>query len=86
MLTFDDVALLCRLIADSVPEMAALSANIDATRAFVSPDWDGEIDLTDQTALLKALTGDVVRLNVNISCYPLGVSTFLIFDENGNPL
>ena len=86
MLTYDDVAVLCRLIADSVPTLAALSENIDATREFVSPAWDDEIDEGTQTAVLKALTGDVVRLNVDISCYPLGVSTFLLFDENGNPL
>ncbi len=49
-------------------------------------DWEVEISQEDQSAILKALTGFVVSLNINLSCYPLGLTTAVLFDEDGNPV
>jgi len=75
-----------QLIADSCPVIWEVSSAIAGITSIHTDDWEIEITEEEQTALLKAFTGSVVVLNVIISCYPLGVATFVLFDSDGNPL
>jgi len=45
-----------------------------------------ELSQDDLNALLKELTCNVVGTGTDLSCYPLGVTTAILFDIDGNPL
>lgn len=81
-----DIAERVQLIASLVPELSELSAAITAVIADHDADWDVPITESVQTDLLKAFTGSVVRLGVDLACYPLGYVTEALFDEDGNPV
>jgi len=48
--------------------------------------WDVGLAESDVNALLKALTGCVVATRTDLSCYPLGRVTQILFDSSGSPL
>lgn len=48
--------------------------------------WDLELSQEDINNLLKALTGCVVATGTDLSCYPLGEVTQILFDNSGNPI
>lgn len=48
--------------------------------------WELELSQDDKNALLKELTGCVVGTGTNLSCYPLGIETAILFDLDGNPV
>lgn len=48
--------------------------------------WELELSQDDLNALLKELTCNVVGTGTNLSCYPLGVVTAILFDIDGNPI
>jgi hypothetical protein len=48
--------------------------------------WDLELSQDDLNNLLKALTGCVVATGTSLNCYPLGLTTAILFDENGEPV
>lgn len=81
-----EIAERVQFIAAQCPELSWLSASIDAAIASNPDDWEVEITEPEQTALLKAFTGSVVRLNTDLACYPLGYLTEMLFDEDGNPV
>lgn len=72
----------------------ALTNEVGALIAVVIQDWiddnedywDLELSEEDHNALLKELTCDVVGTRTNLSCYPLGITTAILFDIDGNPL
>lgn len=62
--------------------------------AAVIQDWiddnpelcEEELSEDDVNAILKALTGCVVATRTDLSCYPLGSVTQILFDANGDPV
>lgn len=48
--------------------------------------WDLELSTEDLNNLLKALTGCVVSTGTDLSCYPLGAETQILFDASGDPV
>lgn len=72
----------------------ALTNEVGALIAVVIQDWidenedywDLELSQDDLNALLKELTCDVVGTHTDLSCYPLGVLTAILYDIDGNPL
>lgn len=70
----------------------ALTNEVGALIAVVIQDWiDGnedywglELSEEDLNALLKELTCDVVGTGTDLSCYPLGLDTAILFDIDGN--
>lgn len=72
----------------------ALTNEIGALIAEVIQDWidenedywELELSEDDHNALLKELTCNVVGTRTNLSCYPLGLVTAVLFDVDGNPL
>lgn len=46
--------------------------------------WELELSQDDLNALLKELTCDIVGTGTNLSCYPTGLTTAILFDIDGN--
>lgn len=72
----------------------ALTNEVGALIAAVIQDWiddnedywDLELSQDDHNALLKELTGNVVGTRTDLACYPLGLTTALLYDVNGDPV
>lgn len=75
-----------QVLSAVLPGLDELSTSIAFIIASHTDDWTVALTPEDRTELLKALTGFVVALNVNIACYPLGYTDTALFDEDGNPL
>ena len=74
------------VLAQVNPDLNYLALNIAAAIATHPDDWTVPLSPADRTDLLRALTGFVVALNCDIACYPLGYTTTILFDEDGNLL
>jgi len=81
-----DIATRINELSHLFPVLDQLSDSIDAAIALHSDDWEIEITEEEQTAALKAITGLIVLLDVNLACYPTGATTAILFDENGDPV
>ena len=84
MPTQNDVILALELVCDAVPDLATLKESIEMMRTLIPGAYDVELVDTEVTAVLKAYTGSVSRLNVDIACYPMGYPTTILFDGSGN--
>ena len=71
-------------ICAAVPDLSAFSECISETLELIPGAYDVPLEDTEQTAVLKAYTGSVVRLGSAMACYPLGYVTEVVFDEDGN--
>lgn len=45
-----------------------------------------DLTLEEKTEVLKECTKIVANLNLDLACYPLGHTTTLLFDLDGNPI
>lgn len=45
-----------------------------------------DLTLEEKTEVLKECTKIVANLQLNLSCYPLGLETTILFDQDGNPV
>jgi len=71
-----------------------LTNEVGALVAAWLEDWktdneeylDLEFSQDDKNAMLRALTACVVGTGTNLSCYPLGLETSILFDINGDPV
>lgn len=84
MPTQNDIILALELVCGAVPDLAILSESIEEMRTLVEGAYDVLITDEEQTALLRAYTASVVRLGVEVACYPLGYPTTVLFDRDGN--
>ena len=88
MVPFTDI----KNFAENLRDLA-LSNEIGALIAEVIQDWidenedywELELSQDDLNALLKDLTGCVVATGTSLNCYPLGLTTAILFDADGNP-
>lgn len=48
--------------------------------------WDQVLSQDDLNALLKELTCNVVGTGTNLNCYPMGVTTAILFNVDGTPV
>lgn len=68
-------------------EVGALVAEWLQTWKDENEDYlDLEFSQDDKNAMLKSLTGCIVGTGTNLSCYPTGLSTAILFDIDGNPI
>jgi len=80
-------------ILQSVSEGLGLAAEIienltsayDLLFGLGEPSY-AELDDEAKTAILKRCTKIVANLGLNLSCYPLGYTTTILFDLDGNPV
>lgn len=84
MPTQNDVILALEHVCDGVADLATIKASLEAMRTLVEGAYDVELTDGEQTAVLRAYTGNVSQLNVSVACYPLGYPTTVLFDEDGN--
>lgn len=90
------MAVVYSTIGDMVDNLIdqCLTNEVGALVAVVLEDWKSEneeyLDLEfsqdDKNAMLKVLTGCVVGTDTGLNCYPLGLTTALLFDLDGNPI
>lgn len=63
----------------------AIQEAIDAITLAAEPTY-ADMPPEIKTEVLKRVTKIVVNLDLNLSCYPLGYTTTLLFDAEGNPI
>jgi len=90
------MAVYYRTIGDMVDNLItqSLTNEVGALVAAWLEDWktenaeylDLEFSQDDKNAMLKALTGCVVGTETDLSCYPLGLETAILFDLDGEPI
>lgn len=80
-----DVLGLLAVVQLGAETVAAIQDLIDFINGEDEPDYT---DLTpeEKTEMLKHLTIIIVKLGLDISCFPVGYTTTLLFDIEGNPL
>jgi len=88
------MAVYYRTIGDMVDNLIdqCLTNEVGALVAAWLEDWktdnpdylDLEFNQDDKNAMLKALTGCVVGTETGLNCYPLGLTTAILFDLDGN--
>jgi len=66
-------------VIDAINDALTLLTIVD------EPAYD-DLTLEQKTDVLKRCTKIVVNLNLNLSCFPLGYTTTLLFDLDGNPI
>lgn len=84
MLTQNDVILALEHVCDAVPDLDAIKTAIELTRTLVPGAYDVPLTDEEETDVLKAYTGNVSVMNLDLSCYPLGYPTTVLFDADGN--
>lgn len=62
-----------------IEDILALLPGVDA------PEYS-DLTLEQKTELLKQCTKTVANLDLDLSCYPLGYETTILFDLDGNPV
>lgn len=75
-----------QLLADTLPELSELSSGIADAIADHTDDWTITLTPEQKGAVLKSLTGFVVSLGLDLACYPVGYTTAIFFDTDGNPV
>ena len=80
-----DVLGLLAVVELGAETVAAIQDLIDFINGEEEPDYT---DLTpeEKTEMLKKLTIIIARLGLDLNCFPVGYTTTLLFDTNGNPL
>lgn len=68
-----------------VEVITAIQDALDLLSIVDEPAY-ADLTLADKTEVLKRCTIIVANLNLNLSCYPLGYTTTLLFDLDGNPI
>lgn len=63
----------------------SLSAAYDLLFGLGEPSYS-ELSLEEKTEILKRCTKIVANLDINLNCYPLGYTTTILFDTDGNPV
>lgn len=80
-----DILALLEIIQLGADTVAAIQAIIDLLTPEEIPAYN-DLTLEEKTEMLKKCTKMVANLNLNINCFPLGYTTTLLFDTDGNPL
>ena len=84
MLTQNDIILALEHVCDAVPDLATLKESIELMRTLVEGSYGDVLTEVEETAVLKAYTGNVAAMRLSINCYPFGLETYRLFDADGN--
>lgn len=77
-----DVATALGLAAEIIDD---LTAAYDLLFGLGEPSY-AELDNDAKTEILKRCTKIVANLDLDLNCFPLGYTTTLLFDLDGNPV
>jgi hypothetical protein len=87
-----DVVALLNVVLLGAETVGAISEIIDAINAAIAdltpleePTYN-ELSLDEKTDMLKLCTKIVANLNLDLACFPMGYTTVLLFDRDGNPV
>lgn len=80
-----DLIGLLEIVALGAETVGAITTLLDAIATEPQPDYSGLTD-AQKLDLLKRCTMIVVRLNVEVNCMPMGATTAICFDSDGNPI
>lgn len=73
-------------VANATAEIiVALSDLIELLTGTEQPDY-ANLTLEEKTETLKRVTRIVANLDLDLACYPLGYTTTILFDLEGNPV
>lgn len=65
--------------------LATINDILDLLGGLAEPAYS-DLTLAQKTEVLKRCTKIVANLDLNLSCYPLGYETTILFDQDGNAL
>jgi hypothetical protein len=65
--------------------IAAIQDALDLLSIVDQPSY-ADMSLEDKTLVLRRCTKIVANLDLNLSCYPMGYVTTLLYDLDGNPI
>jgi hypothetical protein len=87
-----DVIALLNIVLLGAETVGAVTAVIDAINSAIAsletvdePTYAG-LSLEEKTAMLKKCTKIVANLDLDLACWPLGYTTTILFDHDGNPI
>lgn len=82
---FIDILGILQVLALGAETLEQISDLITFISGEPEPDYS---DLTPEqkTEMLKELTKVIARLGLDLNCFPVGYTTTLLFDTDGNPL
>lgn len=87
----EDVLALLILLRDAAEALelgAEIIANLVAAADLLfgmgEPSYQ-ELSIEEKTVILKRCTKIIANLNLDLSCYPTGYVTTVLFDLDGNP-
>jgi len=73
------------LAGAAIETIEAIQDALDLLFGTSEPAYS-DLTLEEKTAVLKRCTKIVANLDLNLSCFPLGYETTLLFDLDGNPV
>lgn len=82
---FIDILGLLELVAIGAEFIETLQTLLGLVDDEPEPDY-ALLTSEEKLEMLKRLTLIIVRLNVDVNCYPLGYQTTLMFEPDGTPI
>lgn len=79
------ILLLLELIAIGEETVETVTEILDLLGLLPDRDYS-DLTLEEKTELLKECTKIVANLQLDLACFPLGYTTTILFDLEGNPL
>lgn len=76
----------CRFQCDASPFLAGLSNYLELYKILYPDLINYEFTQPEKNDLLRKLTGCVVATGTGLNCYPTGLNTAILFDEDGVPI
>jgi hypothetical protein len=87
-----DVIALLNVVLLGAETVGAITSIIDAINAAITdltpvtePAYT-DLTLEEKTDMLKLCTKIVANLDLDLACFPLGYTTTILFDLDGNPI
>lgn len=80
-----DILALLELLTLGAEVISALEDFIEVLTGTSEPDYEA-LTNEEKTAILRRVTKIVANLGLDLACYPLGYTTTILFDLDGEPI
>lgn len=74
------------ILCDVDFSLTSLKVIIEAWRIANAVSLNVPVTQPTRNEMLKIQTGNVVALDIDLNCYPVGYNTQILFDLNGDPV